>query len=355
MRYHLLLSTAHVHVTAKPPWLTTVPGLFDASRPSASTLLFAHLQQQQQQQQQPFPASPSHLVCHRLDCATSGLLLLAASQRGASALGEGFRQGAVRKTYEALVDASQAPAGSPLRAGAAGGEVALPLGRRAGVPLLHTAAAACGGGSARTLLRAARTRWRLLEWRTPSIARLALQPLTGRTHQLRLHCALGLGAPIVGDALYGYCGGFAADLRARSAAAAAAPGSCSEEEAQYLAEADARCALPHAHARAPAPPPRLMLHAQALELPLRLLCGEAGAGALAGAPLLLGATAQLRGGSGGSGGGGGSSRAAAAAQQPQLEDCRAEFEAGAPAAGAAFAVLQGASSDCVRLELATPF
>lgn len=50
------------------------------------------------------------------------------------------------------------------------------------------------------------TRWRVLE-RSPGMVRLRLEPLTGRTHQLRLHCALpppfGLGAPIIGDHFYG--------------------------------------------------------------------------------------------------------------------------------------------------------
>ena len=35
------------------------------------------------------------------------------------------------------------------------------------------------------------------------VTRLNLEPLTGRTHQLRVHCAYGLGCPIIGDALYG--------------------------------------------------------------------------------------------------------------------------------------------------------
>lgn len=50
------------------------------------------------------------------------------------------------------------------------------------------------------------TRWKVLE-RSPGMVRLRLEPLTGRTHQLRLHCALpppfGLGAPIIGDHFYG--------------------------------------------------------------------------------------------------------------------------------------------------------
>jgi tRNA pseudouridine32 synthase/23S rRNA pseudouridine746 synthase len=329
-RLRLLLSTARAHVVAKPPGLLTVPGLFEPSRASASCLLFAHLRPPRDA----FPASPSHLVCHRLDCATSGLLLLAASQAGASALGAAFRApalGGIAKTYTALVDASQAPEGSPLRAGAAGGELALPLGRREGVPLLHTAAAACGGAArARTLLRPATTRWRLLQWLTPAIARLELTPVTGRTHQLRLHCALGLGAPVVGDALYGFCGGFARDLRLRGRPPP--PGS---EEALYLAEADARAALPHAFAGAPAPPPRLMLHAQAVELALGALCGE-------GAPP-LGATAHLR------------SSSSSSSEGDALDDCRGDFEPGGASAGAAFSVTRGAASGAVRLELAAPF
>jgi tRNA pseudouridine32 synthase/23S rRNA pseudouridine746 synthase len=51
----------------------------------------------------------------------------------------------------------------------------------------------------------AQTRWRLLgrgEWQGAKIAWLALSPLTGRTHQLRVHCT-AMGWPILGDAIYG--------------------------------------------------------------------------------------------------------------------------------------------------------
>jgi hypothetical protein len=80
------------------------------------------------------------------------------------------------------------------------GEITTPLGRHSHVPLLQVALPPGPG------VRPAATRWRVLE-RGRGAVRVELQPLTGRTHQLRLHTALpppyGLGAPICGDGFYG--------------------------------------------------------------------------------------------------------------------------------------------------------
>lgn len=134
---------------------------------------------------------PEALVVHRLDQATSGLLLMARSPATQRALGDAFANRRVAKRYEALV------AGTPdaLASDDGWGEIDLPLivdwpnRPRSKVDL------AVGKPS--------RTRWRVLgPGAAPGTTRLALEPLTGRSHQLRVHL-LALGHPIVGDALYG--------------------------------------------------------------------------------------------------------------------------------------------------------
>jgi tRNA pseudouridine32 synthase/23S rRNA pseudouridine746 synthase len=124
-------------------------------------------------------------LAHRLDKDTSGCLVLGRSRPALARLGALFRQGRAQKTYWAVV------------AGHVEGEAGVidaPLARRshdrrswwmkvdpAGDPSL--------------------TRWRVLG-RADGLAWLELSPETGRTHQLRVHCAHA-GWPIAGDAIYG--------------------------------------------------------------------------------------------------------------------------------------------------------
>ena len=126
---------------------------------------------------------------HRLDRDTSGILVLARSPAARASLGRAFETRQVRKRYEAIVQ------GRPLTSE---GEVRLPLARDPDRPPRYRVDPILG--------REAITRWRLLEiseqpddgrW-----SRLELEPVTGRSHQLRVHMAW-LGLPIVGDRLYG--------------------------------------------------------------------------------------------------------------------------------------------------------
>jgi tRNA pseudouridine32 synthase / 23S rRNA pseudouridine746 synthase len=131
------------------------------------------------------PRPPS--LAHRLDRDTSGCLVLGRHRKALAQLGKLFKNGAIDKAYWAVVE------GSPE---ADEGTIDLPLGRldvTRGWWMKHDPD---GQPSA--------TKWRVMgRAKAPSpLTWLALEPLTGRTHQLRVHCA-EMGWPIVGDAIYG--------------------------------------------------------------------------------------------------------------------------------------------------------
>ena len=135
-------------------------------------------------------AEPPRLV-HRLDKDTSGVLLLARTARAARLLTATFREQAARKTYWAAV------AGRPRKKS---GLISLPLLKRPlppGAPGRGERVSADGGEG-----REAVTRYAVLQTSGKTAAWLGLRPLTGRTHQLRVHCA-AMGHPILGDGKYG--------------------------------------------------------------------------------------------------------------------------------------------------------
>jgi 23S rRNA pseudouridine955/2504/2580 synthase len=124
-------------------------------------------------------------LVHRLDRDTSGLLVVAKTARAAARLTEAFRQHRVGKLYWALVVGRP-----PLAAGL----IDRPLAKQAGGRGERTQSVA-DGLPAQTRYRTVARAGKVASW-------LALQPLTGRTHQLRAHCAL-IGVPILGDRKYG--------------------------------------------------------------------------------------------------------------------------------------------------------
>jgi tRNA pseudouridine32 synthase / 23S rRNA pseudouridine746 synthase len=170
----------HLLVVDKPAGLLSVPGKGDAGLHNLMALLQAQFE--------------GALLVHRLDMATSGLMVFARNKAAQQRLGLAFEQRRVSKTYTALVW------GRPL---ATRGEVDMPL-------------AADWPNRPRQMVnpvdgRAAITHWQVLAplagdaQSASSQTSLLLSPITGRSHQLRVHMQW-LGHPIVGDALYGQAG-----------------------------------------------------------------------------------------------------------------------------------------------------
>jgi 23S rRNA pseudouridine955/2504/2580 synthase len=133
-----------------------------------------------------FGARERPRLVHRLDRDTSGVLLLARTAKVAAQLGKAFQGRTVRKIYWALV------VGRPA---VEQGRIDLPLGKRPGPKGEQMAADADQGKTAETI-------YSVIDSAAQTVAWLALWPLTGRTHQLRVHCA-AIGHPVVGDGKYG--------------------------------------------------------------------------------------------------------------------------------------------------------
>lgn len=134
---------------------------------------------------------PDALVVHRLDQATSGLVLMARSLAVQRALGHAFAQRLVRKRYQAVV------AGRLRAADGHQGwnDISLPIAADWERRPLRVVDQAQG--------RPSLTRWLALAHDpVQNSTRVELEPVTGRTHQLRVHLA-ALGHPILGDMLYG--------------------------------------------------------------------------------------------------------------------------------------------------------
>ena len=178
MGVRLLYEDSSLAVLVKPAGMLSVPGKID--RPSVEQFM-----------RERWHDEVNPLIVHRLDMETSGLMVVARTKWAHQQLQEQFANHEVRKRYEAILDGPW-PADRPTE-----GEISLPL-----RPDLDD--------RPRQLVdpvygKEARTRYRVMAASRTSSTFLSLFPLTGRTHQLRVHCAHpdGLALPILGDALYG--------------------------------------------------------------------------------------------------------------------------------------------------------
>lgn len=141
-----------------------------------------------------YPDNDEIFVVHRLDMATSGILLVAKSEKMFKEMQKLFSKRQVEKSYEAIVE------GVPQLSE---GEVSLPLISDYEHRPMQKVDYEHG--------KEAITKYKVLSvvvFDKKQCARLLLKPITGRTHQLRVHMAhsLSLGMPIVGDELYGNSG-----------------------------------------------------------------------------------------------------------------------------------------------------
>ena len=165
-------------IVCKPPHLASVPSATEGS--NCLSLLAAEY-------------GPLYDV-HRLDMATSGVIVYAKNREVQSAMQEAFRNRKVVKHYVALLD------GIPELSR---GSICLPLGvNRLDRPRQCVLPISAGGKAAETYFEVIGTR-SLSNGKVGTLIRLA--PHTGRTHQLRVHCAhkAGLATPIYGDVFYG--------------------------------------------------------------------------------------------------------------------------------------------------------
>ncbi len=161
-------------VLNKPSGMLTVPG-----KALEDSLLTRY--------QTAFPEAHGPVVVHRLDQETSGLVVFAKDKATHKALQQQFENHTIKKRYVALLD----------------GQVAHDEGL-IDLPLMPDVYDRPRQRVDHEQGKPATTRYRVLE-RSGGMTRIALEPFTGRTHQLRVHCShpQGLNCPIVGDRLYG--------------------------------------------------------------------------------------------------------------------------------------------------------
>ncbi len=175
-------------VIYKPSGLLSVPGK-DSSQPSVYSIM-----------RKKYPAASSPLIVHRLDMATSGLMIIAKTDFAYHRLQKEFLHHRVQKKYIAIIGCKDQKACDKIwDSSIASGKQKISL------PLMPDYLDRPRQIVNHEQGKEAITEYEVLDRIDATHLRLALYPKTGRTHQLRVHCAHheGLNAPILGDPLYG--------------------------------------------------------------------------------------------------------------------------------------------------------
>lgn len=178
LEYSVLYADDALLVLNKPTGLLSVPGRGEDKQDCLSTRVQRNY--------------PDACVVHRLDMATSGLLVMARGAQAQRQLNQAFASRAVFKHYEAVVAGTLIP--TDTQDASTWSLIDLPIHLDWPRRPLRIIDAQQGKPSM--------TRWRVLSIDPAAqTTRLALEPVTGRSHQLRVHLQ-AIGHPILGDALY---------------------------------------------------------------------------------------------------------------------------------------------------------
>lgn len=182
----LIFACDHYCVVDKPAWLLSVPG----KGPDKQDCVTGRVRSM-------FPNATGPMMIHRLDMETSGLLIVGLTPEGQREFSRLFAQRQIEKRYAALLD-------GPVEGDS--GTIAMPIRPdidnrpRQMIDPVHG--------------KHSESRWRVVERdtvpRAPAVGvvpgrftRVDFEPVTGRSHQIRVHAAWGLHAPVVGDPIYG--------------------------------------------------------------------------------------------------------------------------------------------------------
>lgn len=191
-----LYEDREIAVIHKPEGLLSVPGK-DASQPSVYALM-----------RRKYPEATGPLIVHRLDMATSGLMIIAKTEFAYHRLQKEFLNHRVQKKYIAIISEKEISGKEISKKEISEKEIPgkeIPEKGTISLPLLPDYLNRPRQMVNHEQGKEAITEYEILERIDGSHLRIALYPKTGRTHQLRVHCAHqeGLNAPILGDPLYG--------------------------------------------------------------------------------------------------------------------------------------------------------
>jgi len=175
----LLYLSEQLIVVNKPSGLLSVPGRGAGKEDCLSRRVQAEF--------------PDAMIVHRLDMGTSGIVVMGRGAKAQRVLSILFQERKVRKRYQALVDGHWTVAAT--------GEIELPIGVDLPNHPKQIVDHAMG--------RPCQTRYRVLDiGAARAVSRIELEPITGRSHQLRVHME-AMGHPIIGDDFYGTPASFA--------------------------------------------------------------------------------------------------------------------------------------------------